>query len=97
MHADFHQIKIVDIEVSFSPRMLFEISNLRTDKQGCTPFYLAAQEGHVAVVKHFLRVEGVDVNLGQSKKITPLIIAAMNGYVEIVKVESIPFDYVFFS
>ena len=75
--------------------MLFEIPNLRTDKQGCTPFYLAAQEGHVAVVKHFLRVEGVDVNLGQSKKITPLIIAAMNGYVEIVQVGSIPFDYVF--
>ena len=59
--------------------MLFDISNLRTDKQGCTPFYLAVQEGHVAVVKHFLRVDGVDVHLGQSKKITPLIIAAWHG------------------
>ena len=65
---------------------IFTISYFRTDMKGCTPFYLAVQEGHVEVVKHLLRVEGVDINLGQSKKITPLIIAAMNGYVEIIQV-----------
>ena len=58
----------------------------RTDKIGCTPFYLAVQEGHVEVVKRLLSVEGVDVNAGQVRKITPLIIAAINGYVDIVQV-----------
>ena len=51
------------------------------------------QEGHIEVVKDLLQVEGLDVNLGQSKKMTPLIVAAMNGYVEIVKV-GLRFDFV---
>ena len=59
---------------------------LRTDEKGCTPFYLAVQEGHIEAVKHLLQVEGLDVNLGQSTKMTPLIVAAMNGYVEIAQV-----------
>lgn len=86
---------MINMYVFYSPRMIFTIYNLillpvlRTDKKGCTPFYLAVQEGHVEVVKYLVRVEGVDVNLGQSKKITPLIIAAMNGYVEIAQVRSI--------
>ena len=58
----------------------------RTDKIGCTPFYLAVQEGHIEVVKRLLSVDGVDINAGQVRKITPLIIAAINGYVDIVQV-----------
>jgi ankyrin repeat protein len=49
------------------------------DENGCTPMYMAAQEGQEAVVRCLARDLGVDVNGADEKGQTPVFIAASEG------------------
>ena len=54
-------------------------------KDGCTALHLAAQQGHVSVVKALLRAQGVNVNLKSHDGWTPLNCAAAGGYPGVVE------------
>ncbi len=59
--------------------------NVNVAVNHCTPLYIAAFSGHIAVVRVLLSEPGIDVNLAQEKGVTPLLIAAQCGHVEIVR------------
>src|SRR5690348_373244 len=54
-------------------------------RQGATPLYMAAEYGHVEVVKLLLAVNTIQVNAARQDGATPLFIAADKGHVEVVK------------
>ena len=55
--------------------------------KGATPLFLAAQQGHVDLVRLLLAAHGINPNLGMlGQKTTPLIIAAYKGHEEVVKI-----------
>ena len=47
---------------------------------GATPLFLAARDGHDAVVERLLAVPGVDANQPNQSGATPLLVAAQNGH-----------------
>lgn len=49
-----------------------------------TPLYIAAQKGHLEVVKFFIKC-GLDVDAPCSKGSTALYVAAQNGHFDVVK------------
>lgn len=59
-------------------------ANIRaTGKDGSTPLYICAQEGHTAIVKYLIKASA-DVNAKWNSGYTPLYIAAQKGHKEIV-------------
>ncbi|KAJ7506484.1 hypothetical protein B0H11DRAFT_1903850 [Mycena galericulata] len=52
--------------------------------RGATPLFVAAQEGHTAVVQ-FLVTKGADANIPTTQGVTPLFVAAQNGHFDIVQ------------
>jgi ankyrin repeat protein len=46
------------------------------DEEGCTPLFIAAQKGHLAVLRCLLDELGADVNQASNRGFTPLMIAA---------------------
>ena len=53
---------------------------------GATPLFMAAQQGHVDLVKLFLAASGINPNLGTlTRKTTPLIIASFKGLEAVVR------------
>jgi ankyrin repeat protein len=70
------------LEVVKAPAWLGAVVNIQNEN-GATPVYVAAEKGHVEVVKA-LRALGVNVPLGDG--LTPVFIAAYNGQVEGVQV-----------
>jgi ankyrin repeat protein len=52
--------------------------------EGFAPLHLAAQNGHVDVVKEFIE-RGAQKDIKTQSELTPLYLAAMNGHVDIVK------------
>ena len=51
---------------------------------GSTPLYIAAQQGHGAVVGQLLAAEGISVNQAELGGATPLSVAALKGHGEVV-------------
>ena len=57
----------------------------KADKDGDTPLYLAAREGHTECVKLLLDAPGIDVNMADKNGNTPLSMAARVDHTECVK------------
>jgi len=55
-----------------------------TDEDGCTPLYIASQEGHAEVVSMLLAKQGVKVNQAKNDGATPLFLASLKGHTEVV-------------
>jgi ankyrin repeat protein len=56
----------------------------QADEGGCTPLYLAAQEGYITVALYLGKELGADVNQAANDGATPLFIAAQNGHLSVV-------------
>lgn len=54
-------------------------------KDGCTALHMAAQKGHLPVVKALLRAQEVNVNLKSHDGWTPLNCAVSGGYLDVVE------------
>jgi ankyrin repeat protein len=53
--------------------------------EGFSPLFIAAQKGHVDILKLLIKAEG-DVNqVTKEDKVSPLMIASVNGFVEAVE------------
>merc|ERR1712098_996240 len=52
---------------------------------GATPILIAAQEGHIQIVKLLAAKQRVDLNQPAHNGGTPVYLAAQNGHIEIVK------------
>ena len=52
--------------------------------QGATPLFIAAQNGHLDVVRHLVEV-GADKDKARDDGATPLYIAAENGHLDVVR------------
>ena len=52
---------------------------------GCTPLFIAAQNGHKEIVQLLLAVPGININAAKDNGCTPLYIAAEKGHKEIVQ------------
>ena len=59
-----------------------DVNQARDD--GCTPLFMASQEGHSEVVSMLLAKQGVDVNQAMNDGRTPLYIASHEGHSEVV-------------
>ncbi|KAL7274607.1 hypothetical protein RUND412_002487 [Rhizina undulata] len=55
------------------------------NEDGRTPLWIAAYEGHEAILKLFLEKEGVDINCRNKNGRTPLFVAAFKGHKAAVK------------
>jgi ankyrin repeat protein len=51
---------------------------------GCTPVFIAAQEGYMDVIKLLVDF-GADVNIPNNEGATPVLMAAQNGRVDVIK------------
>jgi hypothetical protein len=58
----------------------------KENKSGSTSFLLAAQNGHVEIVRELLQDKRVDVNKRSDCGSTPFLRATDNGHVEVLKV-----------
>ena len=54
-------------------------------RNGLTPLYFAAQQGHAEVARLLLAAHGINVNLAISVGVVPLYIASQQGHEEIVR------------
>ena len=54
------------------------------NKYGVTPLIMAAQNGHIEVVR-FLEAQGAKVDTPANDGCTPLYFAAQNGHLEVVR------------
>jgi ankyrin repeat protein len=54
-------------------------------QDGATPLYIAAQEGHLEVVKALMAHPELDFDVAEEGGATPLYIAAQEGHWEIVR------------
>ena len=52
---------------------------------GCTPLYIAAENGHLEIAKLLLVKGKANVNLARDMGATPLFVAAYRGHVEVAK------------
>ena len=52
---------------------------------GCTPLYIACQNGHLDVVRELLGADGIQANQANQKSQTPINVAADNGHVDVVR------------
>lgn len=55
------------------------------DSRGQTPLHIAAQCGHLGVVRLLLTTEHIDVNARDHHGSTPLHVASEKGHVEVVQ------------
>ncbi len=55
------------------------------DHAGCTALYIACEQGHLTLVKKFLKFDHIDIDLRNGDGQTPLNIACEKGYLDIVK------------
>jgi ankyrin repeat protein len=60
-------------------------SHCSDNKDGRTPFWWAAGNGHSDVVKRLLERESVNINFKDKDGRTPLSWAAQNGYSDVVE------------
>jgi ankyrin repeat protein/serine/threonine protein kinase len=60
--------------------------NQASGNDGATPLYVAAQQGHIAVVTMLVKECQADVNQATNNGTTPLIVASSNGHIAVVKV-----------
>jgi len=61
-----------------------DVNAARTDN-GCTPMFVAAEKGHLEVVRVLVEA-GADVNAAKTTDgATPVFIAAQNGHLEVVR------------
>jgi hypothetical protein len=58
--------------------------NIR-NARGQTPLHIAAQQGHVGIVRLLLSSKHIDVNAQDRCRATPLYLASENGHVMVVK------------
>ena len=56
----------------------------QADNYIISPLYIAAQNGHLDVVRHLVEV-GADKDQAQNSGATPLYIAAENGHLDVVR------------
>ena len=56
----------------------------QANNQGATPLYIAAENGHLDVVRHLVEV-GADKDQASNQRATPLFIAALNGHLDVVR------------
>jgi ankyrin repeat protein len=54
-------------------------------QKGLTPLYIAAENGHLAVVRLLVAEFGADVNQAANDGATPLCIAALNGHLAVIR------------
>ena len=54
------------------------------DSSGATPLYIAAENGHLDVVRHLVEV-GADKDQANIQGATPLYIAAQKGHLDVVR------------
>jgi len=74
---------LVNALLSLAPEYKVDVNV--TDKNGNTPLYGAAKEGHIDIVEMFLKVNNIDINTQNNLKETALHAAASRGHLEIVK------------
>ena len=55
------------------------------NNNGCTPVYVAAQNGHTDAIR-LLAENGADVNTPNNNGCTPVYVAAQNGHVNVIRV-----------
>jgi ankyrin repeat protein len=61
-------------------------ANLKTpDINGFTPVYVAAQQGHISVIKVLIE-GGVDIDAMVGNGYTPLFMAAKKGHMAVIKI-----------
>jgi ankyrin repeat protein len=60
-----------------------DVNKARGD--GVTPLFIAAQNGHMAIVRCLVKELGADVNQAANGGFTPLLIAAQNGHLNVVR------------
>ena len=58
----------------------------RQDSDGWTPLRVAADNGHLEVVRVLFMGSGIDVNMQDLRGKTPLMAASGNGHVKVVKI-----------
>ena len=72
------------VRLLLSVKKIVEVLN-KPNLDGESPLYTACQQGHGKVVMVLLREKKVDVNQKQKEGLSPLVMAARNGNMEMIK------------
>jgi ankyrin repeat protein len=60
----------------------------QASRDGCSPLFIAAQQGFIKVVRCLVLELGADVNQAKDDGGTPLMIAAMQGHLNVVQLRA---------
>ena len=80
--AFYGYIKIVELLLNHEKMTISGIN--KQDRKGFNSLFVAAQHGHIEIVELLIK-HGADVNISNDQSNTPLWIASLRGYSEVVK------------